>query len=121
MKKKEDNVTAVDKVADMVEGQSADIDVQLQANEELVMDGSDYKNVADEDETYDLPHQLEDTLEAGSNKKTFCRKRKALKTPHSSKYLTPIAVIQKLKNCQVILFFIHKPHFWIKHHALEGT
>ncbi|XP_022131894.1 coilin-like isoform X2 [Momordica charantia] len=111
VKKKEDNVTAVDKVADMVEGQSADIDVQLQANEELVMDGSDYKNVADEDETYDLPHQLEDTLEAGSNKKTFCRKRKALKTPHSSKYLTPIAVIQKLKNCQQHIDLDHNQRF----------
>lgn len=85
VKKNEDNVSAVDKMADMLEGQPADIDVQLLANEELVRKCTVYNNEADEDtEPYGLPRQLEDTLDAGSSKKTVCRKRKALKTLHSS-------------------------------------
>lgn len=98
-------MTAVDKIADMVEGQPADIDVQLLAHGELVKECSGYKNEADEDETYDLPHRLEDTLDAGSNKETVCRKRKALKTLQSSKYLAPISVNTNAKEPYNIIFY----------------
>ncbi|XP_008444386.2 coilin-like isoform X2 [Cucumis melo] len=68
VKKNADNVAAVDKM------------------EELVNKCTDYKNEADAvDEPYDLLRQLEDTLDAGSVKKTLSSKRKALKTLHSSK------------------------------------
>ncbi|XP_022996756.1 coilin-like isoform X3 [Cucurbita maxima] len=84
--KNEDNVIAVETMADMEEGQPAGLDVQLLANEELVQDCTDYKNEADQDdEPYDLLNQLEGTLDVGSKEKTVCRKRKALKTVHSSK------------------------------------
>ncbi|XP_038886781.1 coilin-like isoform X2 [Benincasa hispida] len=55
VKKNEDNVSVVDQMAHMMEGQPADVYVQLLANEKLV------------------------------KKKTVCRKRRALKTLHSSK------------------------------------
>ncbi|XP_022962434.1 coilin-like isoform X10 [Cucurbita moschata] len=82
VKKNEDNVIAVETMADMEEVQPAGLDVQLLANEELVKECTDYKNEA---EHYDLLNQLEDTLDVGSKEKTVCRKRKALKTVHSSK------------------------------------
>ncbi|XP_023545489.1 coilin-like isoform X3 [Cucurbita pepo subsp. pepo] len=86
VKKSEDNVIAVETMADMEEGQPAGLDVQLLANEELVKECTDYKNEAEQDdEHYDLLNQLEDTVDVGSKEKTVCRKRKALKTVHSSK------------------------------------
>lgn len=99
-------MSAVDKMADMLEGQPADIDVQLLANEELVRKCTVYNNEADEDtEPYGLPRQLEDTLDAGSSKKTVCRKRKALKTLHSSKYVAPVSVNANAKESYNINFY----------------
>lgn len=88
VKKNADNVAAVDKM------------------EELVNKCTDYKNEADAvDEPYDLLRQLEDTLDAGSVKKTLSSKRKALKTLHSSKYVAPISVIADAKESHTINFY----------------
>lgn len=74
--------------------------------EELVNKCTDYKNEADAvDEPYDLLRQLEDTLDAGSVKKTLSSKRKALKTLHSSKYVAPISVIADAKESHTINFY----------------
>lgn len=96
---------AVETMADMEEGQPAGLDVQLLANEELVKECTDYKNEAEQDdEHYDLLNQLEDTVDVGSKEKTVCRKRKALKTVHSSKYLVPVSINAKSKESYSIRF-----------------
>lgn len=97
-------MNAVEEMANMVEEQPTDMDYQLLANEEVVKECIDYKNEADEDETYDLPHQLGDRMNAGCNKKTVSRKRKALKTLHNSKYLAPDSMNTNAKELCSLYF-----------------